>query len=587
MRRFFENLAWVLGLALLCGVGTWWLTGADRSLEIEPSWVRLDSVRISEGDDPRWALQQFDDSLWRELPFGEVPGGERIFWLRGQLDLEPLSTVPKPLGIQLATMATCEVYWDGKRLDGSGSVGVNRIEEVPGELIQELYVPDSLSLGSVHQVALRCSTFHRGFEPSLGFWYLAAGDYGTLAKDLSRNLLPGAISFSAMVIVGLFYLLLFALDRKDRPALILGVLALTGALLLVAESWRSLVVYTYDWHFTRLLVVTAVSGILNFLLALFFCVRFPLSFSWRPLEIWGKGIFLGVSLLLIVLPTLWVDAWDPKAGFMFLGVGSWVLGWSLVAVYKEMTGSLLASIGVASLLTIALANPYVFLDQSLFIALNLLLMCLLASHALQVREARREREAANLKSARLEIELLRRHIQPHFLMNTLTALAEWFEEEPATASRMLQSLGEEFRVLGTVSNQKLISLGDELRLCRSHLEVMSLRKDRRYTLVVDEIDTTQRIPPAVLHTLVENAITHDQGEGSIEISLSSRDHQEMRLYRLDVPLAGSAGHGECREGTGLRYVRARLQESFGDSYSLHFGPVDGLWRTEIGLPRTH
>ncbi len=573
MNRSRPFLLAVFGAAALTGGMTAVLTSGGPTTE--DARLGLAMVRHAVGGDPTWSKPDFDDSSWTEIAFNKTPGSDSLLWLRGSFDLSTLRPLPRPLGLELAAIATCEMYWDGELLTPSGVVGASAAEEVPGRLIQVRHIPDELATAEPHVVALRCSMHHRGFSPRTGFWHATVGDYGALVKGIASHTWPAAVSLSAMVIVGLFYLLLFALDRGDRSALVLGAFGLTGAALLIAESWRSLVPYTYDWHLTRLVVVTALSGLLNLLLALFFAVRFPVGRRWA---------FLGVAVALTTLPTLFVHSWDLKAGLMFLGVGILTLGRGLVAVGRHHSGSALASAGVASLLAIALAKPLIFLDQTLFVALDILLMCLLASHALQVRAARRERQAAEVKSARLEIELLKRHIQPHFLMNTLTAMSEWLEEEPAVAGRMIQALAEEFRVLSDISGQRLIPVRDELRLCRSHLELMSHRKDRRFSLLTSGVDEESTIPPAVFHTLVENAITHDRATTeALELSLVASRENGRRRYRFDAP-ASDGAREKGDEGTGLRYLRARLQESYGDDFALRYGRTGELWRTEIDLP---
>ncbi|MEM7583073.1 MAG: histidine kinase [Acidobacteriota bacterium] len=596
MKRSAPFLLAILGAAAIAGGMTAWLTGSG--FVIKDSQLALGMVRHAVGDDSAWSAPDFDDSEWPKLWFHHTPGSESIQWLRGSLDLSTLEPFPRPLGLELGALATCEIFWDGQLLTPSGVVGTNAAEEVPGRLLQihylneELATSESFAAGR-HTVALRCSTHNRGFSPSVGFWYLRVGEYGALVRETNSRPWPATVTLSAMVVVGLFYLLLFALDRRDRSDLVLGAFALTGAALLVAESWRSLVPYTYDWHVVRLLVVTALSGLLNLLLALFFTLRFP--------RLGHRRAFLAAVVILIALPAVLAEGWDTKAGLMFLGVGLLTLGRGLVAtIHYSDTGltsaemstrvlntgqasAALASAGVACLLAIALVRPFHFLDQTLFVALNVLLMCLLASHALQVRAARREQQAAEVKSVRLEIELLKRHIQPHFLMNTLTAMSEWLEEEPAVAARMIQALAAELRLLGEISGERLIPMRDELRLCRSHLELMSYRQDRRYALNTRGIVEDSTIPPAVFHTLVENAITHDQGTGALELALVARRENGRLRYRFDAPANGAPAEA-LGEGTGLRYVRARLQESYEDDFAFRYGRVGELWRTEIDLP---
>lgn len=220
---------------------------------------------------------------------------------------------------------------------------------------------------------------------------------------------------------------------------------------------------------------------------------------------------------------------------------------------------------------------YGFSDSAFFIAFCVLIVSLLVSMA-------REHESAKLRAARLEIELLQKSIQPHFLMNTLTAVMEWIEEDPAEGLRFLEALADELRIFGEVSKEKLIPLARELELCRSHLAIMSCRKGMRFELVSDGVATNATLPPATLHTLLENAITHNRYDGDrIIFRLQQRSDNGSRRYVLDAPLAKRASR-ETSEGLGLRYVRARLEESYPNRWSLDASVVDDVWRTTIEVP---
>jgi LytS/YehU family sensor histidine kinase len=216
---------------------------------------------------------------------------------------------------------------------------------------------------------------------------------------------------------------------------------------------------------------------------------------------------------------------------------------------------------------------------------DFLLLCLLAANALQIRQVRIEREEALLKSARLEIELLKRHIQPHFLMNTLTALSEWIEEAPSGAASMIHALADEFKTLSEVSNKSLIPMKDELRLCSSHLEIMSRRKGCQFVLQSDGVDPECLIPPAVIHTLVENAITHSRAlNPEVVLKLRAENRNGRTKYVFEAPTGRISKSEENKSGTGFRYIRARLQESYGSNWEFNSAQAENLWITEISIP---
>jgi hypothetical protein len=540
----------------------------------QPVVLSPELFKVRVGDDPGWSDPGLDDSSWRRLPLHRVPGADPVTWLRAEIDLEPRH-IPRqrPVGLFFAALASHEIFWDGERVGQGGRVGRSRAEEVPGPIQARYFIPERLATPGRHLVAIRASTFHRGFTPVVGYWTLLVGEYDALSVPSPTLAL---VSLSGFVIVGAFALVMFSLDPRDRPFLLIALICGTAAGMLLAESWRSLFGYTYDRHLLRLAMIAALAWLLDLLLLLFLTRRFPLR-GGRWIVVAGV---IGTTLALIVVPS-----WDGKVLLGYVVVFPLAFAWTLAACRAGRQDARLAAVGVGACLLALLIDPDGFQDRSVYFTLNVLCVCLLAAHALQVGRERRERQQALVRSARLEGELLRRSLQPHFLMNTLTALSEWIEQEPRVAVTMIGSLAEELRLLSRVSGETLITMQEELSLCRSHLAVMGGRRDRVFRLRTEGVDPGAATPPAIFHTLVENAITHNAyRDTAVEFVLRASPVDRATRYVFEAPRAGANGAGDPREGTGTRYIRARLQESFGDGWSFTAGPRAGVWQTSILMP---
>ncbi|MEM0964060.1 MAG: hypothetical protein AAGK21_16145, partial [Bacteroidota bacterium] len=162
--------------------------------------------------------------------------------------------------------------------------------------------------------------------------------------------------------------------------------------------------------------------------------------------------------------------------------------------------------------------------------------------------------------------------------------AEWIETDPAVGVRALEALAAELRALSEVSGEPLIPMARELALCRTHLDVMGYRRDVRFDLDASGVDPDGPIPPAVLHTLVENAVTHNAyPPGRVQLTLRETRREGRRRLTLRAPLAGAAREMP-REGGGLRYVRARLEESVDGPWSVRSEAAGDAWVTDIDLP---
>jgi LytS/YehU family sensor histidine kinase len=193
------------------------------------------------------------------------------------------------------------------------------------------------------------------------------------------------------------------------------------------------------------------------------------------------------------------------------------------------------------------------------------------------------------------VQLLKKQLQPHFLMNTLTAALEWLDAEPDVGVRFIEALARELQLLSDIADRPAIPLRRELALCRLHLEVMGYRQDRTFRLRTEGVNAEALVPPAIFHTLLENALTHNRyREREVHFRLRGERVAGGYRYVLRAPLqAGETcpvdGDPDDRaDGTGLRYVKARLREQYGSAWALRSGLTDDspdgpAWVTTIDI----
>jgi hypothetical protein len=530
---------------------------------------------MKSGHAERWAAPDFDDSSWKTVELKDVPALNDSVWLRKRVDTTMLERQPgRPLGLYFAAIASHEIWWDGERIGSGGVVGRTADTEVPGPIEAHYQIPDRLAAPGVHLLAVRTSAFHRHFQPKRGYWAILVGDYDRIAALNQRGALIALMALSGIILTGAFGLAMFA-TRRDRIYLLLGTLCVSAAALLMAEKWRPLFGYSYDVHIVRLLIIAILSWVVGLHVVALTAARFPIRH--------GARLFLVTGLVAAAGP-FFVPGWDTKAVFIFFVCFGVSLFLSVGAARRRLAGSLLSVAGLSIALLALGAQPLRFVDDGVYFALNFLFICLLCAHALQVRADEEKRAAALLKTARLELESTKRHMQPHFLMNTLTALSEWIEEDPRTAIEMIDALADEVRALRRMSAQRLVTLGQELRLCRSHLTTMSLRKDVTYELQTEGIEEQRLVPPTVFHTLVENAVTHGPAsERAVLLRLAAAQNGDYVQYTFESPLEGT-DRRNFKPGDGTRYIEARLSEVWGDAWSMRQAPVGSMWQVQIEVP---
>jgi len=172
-----------------------------------------------------------------------------------------------------------------------------------------------------------------------------------------------------------------------------------------------------------------------------------------------------------------------------------------------------------------------------------------------------------LQADRAEAELmrLRTQIEPHFLFNTVATVVQLVRIDPVAAHRTLARLIDYMSASRAHMRREETTLAEELRLVEGYLEIQRLRMESRLRYAIDVAADLRgnRVPPAALLTLVENAIKHgltpSKRGGSVRIA-AQRDGGWVVVSVADdgVGLRATSGRG-----SGLANVRARMQGLYG------------------------
>jgi len=275
------------------------------------------------------------------------------------------------------------------------------------------------------------------------------------------------------------------------------------------------------------------------------------------------------------------------------------IGLLVYALKRRSKGSLIALLGTLALAwpvlhgSLSKIVPFLPEPDALVSLLGSIIFipCIILSISRQIREQDRLLEAARVRSHRLETQLLKSQIQPHFISNTLHSIKSWFRENPQRAEKMIQALSDEFHIISAHSSKSLIPLAEEIRLCRDHLEIMGSRRDVQFDLDAENIPEDGMIPPLIFLTLIENGLTHayrprESGrfrlrcdvDGPDVVYTLSNDGSRLSEWAEKQP-------AELEEGMGLAYVRARLEESFPGGWTVDYGLNGDVWDVRIRIKK--
>jgi hypothetical protein len=201
----------------------------------------------------------------------------------------------------------------------------------------------------------------------------------------------------------------------------------------------------------------------------------------------------------------------------------------------------------------------------------------------------RERQKRTLRASQLEAQLqtarmaaLRAQLQPHFLYNTLNAIAALVADvQPARAVAAIEQLSELLHASLHDDGREEIRIEEEVLLVDRYLALQRMRfGDRlRYEWNVAHEVADCLVPVLLLQPIVENAVVHglDAGQESLNVQITAvatPSGVEITVENDGASVAAEprrpAGHG-----VGLAATRARLMTVHGDRASLTLEPRKG------------
>jgi len=190
----------------------------------------------------------------------------------------------------------------------------------------------------------------------------------------------------------------------------------------------------------------------------------------------------------------------------------------------------------------------------------------------------REAEGAQLLA-------LRSHLDPHFLFNTLNAIAEWCREDGEIAERAVMQLSAMLRTVLAGVRASTWSLAEELALLDTLFELHQLRDPDRVRVIrhLPEPLPDIGIPPMLLLPLAENAVKHGPAAGHAgAIVLAARTTADDRVV---VSIANPGAYrGRRPGGSGIEIVERRLALAYDDQAVLTIAAVGETTRAEVTLP---
>jgi hypothetical protein len=200
----------------------------------------------------------------------------------------------------------------------------------------------------------------------------------------------------------------------------------------------------------------------------------------------------------------------------------------------------------------------------------------------------RDWESDRLRSARLEharlqteLESLGREVDPHFLFNSLNALAHLVDQRSDVAPWFIRTLSATYRYVLDCRGRPLVRLGEELEALERYRALADVRYARSVCLDVQVQPAASHqllLPPVSLSELFQNALKHNTVAPDLPLQIRIRVEGTTLVFENDLH---SRPKSAPSTGIGLANLRERFRIATGEVAD--WGIEDGRFVVRLPL----
>jgi len=265
----------------------------------------------------------------------------------------------------------------------------------------------------------------------------------------------------------------------------------------------------------------------------------------------------------------------------FLSFGCMIIGIGLLIAYNKFLSirELLTLLSYA-VLPIAAILLELFLWRLTLINFSITLAVLIYYANIQ-SELSQQIKQKELELTKSKVSIMLSQIQPHFLYNTLSAIAQLCDEDPVKAKKVTLDFSKYLRNnMDSLNDKGLISFEKELKHVKGYLDIEKMMYQNALNIVYDIQASGFLLPPLSIQPIVENAVKHGigqkEGGGNITISVCE-DENEFIVTVSDDGVGYNAKNliEDTQVHIGIENVRQRLKEQCSGTFEISSEPDIG------------
>lgn len=206
--------------------------------------------------------------------------------------------------------------------------------------------------------------------------------------------------------------------------------------------------------------------------------------------------------------------------------------------------------------------------------------------ALDYFKVRKDQKQLKEYTSKVELDLLKAQVQPHFLFNTLNNIYYVAQRESPQTAKLIEKLANIMRYFVDEASKGLVKLPTDIQFLKDYidLERMRMLHPMRVDIEVNVDSNAIELPPMLIIPLVENVFKHGIDKRSTENYLSLKIQSADGKLMISVSNRVFEDKNAQQGGNGLKNLISRLDLLYGKNYTFERTLTTNVFNANLELP---
>ncbi|PLX23960.1 MAG: histidine kinase, partial [Salinivirgaceae bacterium] len=201
-------------------------------------------------------------------------------------------------------------------------------------------------------------------------------------------------------------------------------------------------------------------------------------------------------------------------------------------------------------------------------------------------ESKRKLAQIEKEKTEAEMKMLKSHLDPHFLFNSLNVIYSLARKNHKNTSDAVIQLSDIMRFITYDAKEQTIEISDEVTLIEKYIALQNYRLEKEALVEFEkQIDKNVEIAPLLLLPLVENAYKHGL-KGNIRngwIKILLRTENNNMEFEIINTIGEEQGQKISEKGSGLDNIRQRLKLIYPGNHKFEIAKEKDKFKVHLSI----